>query len=271
MATKKPKADAAPAVALPAAAPNSTDLMAEVTTVFDGLCVTVIDSPMMFELAATELVELQEKFKALEEQRYSITRPMETAKKNTIALFAPALARLSEGITSIKSGMLVYKEEQKRKAAVQQALLDKIADGQRAVLEAEAARQAEEARAQSALAAQLMASGDSAGVDEALTAAENAQAMAAALAQTTQVVSSAVADTGVPNVIGITSAEVWKARITDTAVLLRFIADHPEYHDWIEFKMTGLHDMAKAQRDALRVPGVEPFEESRIAARRKAA
>jgi hypothetical protein len=269
MATRKPSA--ASAAALPATAPNPIALMAEADAFLSSLTVVEVDSGLMFELAGFELQELNAVFKNVEDQRFSITRPLDAAKTATMNVFKPVLDKIDARRQEIKGWMLNWDKEQKRKAAVQQELLDKIAEGQRAALAAEAARQAEEARTQNERAAHLMATGDSAGVDEALTKAENAQAMAAALAQTTHVVSAAVADTGVPNVVGITSAEVWKARVTDTAALLRFIADHPEYHDWIEFKMTGLHDMAKAQRDALRVPGVEAFEESRISARRRAA
>lgn len=279
MASKKPPKSgttaandegAADLVALPANAPNGTDLMAEVNTACDALFVTTIDSPMMYELAAAELQDLQAKYKALEDKRFGITRPMDAAKKAVMALFNPALARLETAINGLKGSMLVYDKEAKRKAAVQQALLDQIAENQRKALAAEQAKQAEEARAQSERAAQLMASGDSAGVAEALTLAENAQEMASALSQSSAVVSAATAATNVPTIAGITSADVWKARVTDTAALLRYIADHPEYHDWIEFKMSGLHEMAKSQRTAMRVPGVEPFEEARIAARKAA-
>jgi DNA-binding helix-hairpin-helix protein with protein kinase domain len=278
MASKKIKVDtaandggAADLAVLPADAPKGTDLMAEAATVCESLCVTVIDSPIMYELAATELQELQAKYKALEDKRFAITRPMDAAKKAVMSLFNPALDRLNTAITGLKASMLEYDREEKRKAAIKQQLLDKIAADQKAALAAEAARQAEEARVQSERAAQLMEKGDSAGFNEAMTAAETAQEMAAALSQTGAVVSAATALTAVPTVAGITTADVWKARVTDLPALLRFVADHPEYHDWIEVKMTGLHDMAKAQRTELRVPGVEAFEESRIAAARKAA
>lgn len=274
MASKKQKPEsaekdgaAAELVVLPASAPKGTDLMAEVTAAVSGLVVSTIDSPIMYELAAVELQELQAKLKEIEDKRFGITRPMDAAKKAVLDLFRPATNLLEEQIKLLKGSMLSYDQEQKRKAAIQQALLDKIAADNRAALAAEAAKQAEEARAQSERAAQAMAKGDSAEFDEAMSAAEAAQEMASALGQTAQVVSAATAATNVPTVEGIATADVWKARITDLPALLRFIAEHPEYHDWVEVRMTGLNEMAKAQRDAMRVPGVAPFEETRIAAR----
>jgi colicin import membrane protein len=271
MASKKTKAandDATDMTLLPVNAPKGADLMTVASAMRESLCATVIDSPMMYELAAAELVDMQAKYKELEDKRFSITRPMDAAKKAVMALFSPALDCLDGAIKAHKAGMLAYEQEQKRKAAIQQTLLDKIAADQRVQLAAESARQAEEARTQSELAAKLMTEGDAAGVTAALTAAETAQEMACALDQTTAVVSAATAATNVPTVQGVTTTDVWKARVTDLPALLRFIADNPAYHDWIEVKMTGLNEMAKAQRDALRIPGVEPFEEARIAASR---
>lgn len=269
-AEKEQDADAV--ATLPAGAPKSTDLSAEVDETLNSLIVETIDSPMMYELAAAELVDLQAKRKEIEDKRFSITRPMDAAKKAVMDLFKSPIERLDAKISGIKAGMLAFEQSEKRKAAAQQALLDKIALDQRTALAAEQAKQAEEARLQSERAAQLMsAGGDSATIAEALDQAEKAQEMASALQQTTMVVSAATAATNVPTVAGIVSADVWKARVTDMAALLHFIADHPEYHEWVELKMSGLHEMAKSQRTAMRIPGAEPYEEQTIAARRRAA
>jgi hypothetical protein len=275
MARKKPAEqaqDAGAVATLPANAPKGADLNAEVDEALDALVVENIDCPMMYELAAAELIDLREMYKRLEEKRFAITRPMDAAKQLVLDLFKPALARIDARVQTLKAGMLGYEQSEKRKAAAKQALLDKIALDQRAALAAEQAKQAEEARLQSERAAQLMsAGGDSTAIAEALDQAEQAQEMASALQQTTMVVSAATAATNVPTVAGVVSADVWKARVTDMAALLRFIADHPEHHEWIDLKMSGLHELAKSQRTAMRIPGVEPYEEQTIAARRRAA
>lgn len=280
MANKKLKPDAAaPAAAndasaggelvvLPAATPTQWELMDAAKTAVDSVIPSALDSPMMYELRGAELVDLQAVLKKLNDQRFTITRPMDAAKNAVMALFRGPVELVEAKIKTIKAELLAYDAEQKRKAAIQQQLLDKIAADQRTLLAAESERQAQEARAQSELAASLIASGTTEGVTEALDAAEAAQEMATAYQQTTHVVSAATAATNVPTVAGISTADVWKARVTDLPALLRFIADNPQYHEWVELKMTGLHDMAKAQRTELRVPGVEPFEEARIAASR---
>jgi len=276
MASRKPKAgaeaanDAAPTVlpALPAGTPKAEELWTLADSTCNGMFVTVIDSPMLYELAGVELVELQAMYKRLEDQRLAITRPMDAAKKLIMDLFRKPLDRLDAQIKLLKGSMLSYDQEQKRKAAIQQALLDKIAADQRAQLAAESARQAALAEAEHERAKALMASGNTEGVNEALTAAETAHEMSMALQQTTTVVSAATAATNVPTVEGITTADVWKARVTDLPALLRYIADNPACHGWVEVKLMDLNDMAKAQRTELRIPGVEAYEEARIAASR---
>lgn len=275
MASKKQAANdaAAELVVLPAGTPKSTDLVIVVDELCDGLMATNIDSALMYELAAAELVDMQAKYKELEEQRLGITRPMDAAKKKIMDLFRSPLEKLASRIAAHKAGMLAYDAEQKRKAAIQQALLDKIANEQRQRIEAEAAAQAEEARVQSELAAKLIKDGtaDGAAVAEALDKAEAAQERATAYQATGLVVSAATAATNVPAVEGVTTADVWKARVTDLPALLRYIADNPACHEWIELKMTGLNDLAKAQRTELRIPGVEAYEGARISAARTSA
>jgi hypothetical protein len=268
MASRKPKADAAPAandpaaelVVLPATAPKETDLMAVANAACDGVVAITIDSPMMYELAGVELVELQTALTAMNDQRFSITRPMDAAKAAVMNLFRSPTAILEAKIKAIKASMLAYTQAQQR-----------IADEQKAALARQAQEQAQVAAQEHERAQALMDSGNTEGVAEALTKAEEAHNRSVALQQTTGIVVAATAATNVPTVGGITTAEVWKARVTDPAALLRYIADHPEYLDWIEFKMTGLNDMAKSQRTELRIPGVEAFEEARISASRKAA
>jgi hypothetical protein len=275
MATKKlkPGAEAANDAAeapgvLPASAPSGTDLMTEATTACEAVVAVTINSPMMYELAAVELVDLQAALKKLNDQRFSITRPMDAAKTAVMNLFRMPTDLVESKIKAVKAGMLAYDQEQKKKAAAQQAILDRIAADQRAQLAAEAQRQSDLAAAEHARANELMQAGNTEGVADALNRAEEAHNTSLALQQTTGIVTAATAATNVPTVDGITTADVWKARVTDTAALLRFIADNPQYHDWIEFKMAGLNELAKAQRTELRIPGVEPFEESRIAAAR---
>ena len=271
MASKKPAAnDAAELVVLPATAPKETDLMAVAAAACDGVVAVTIDSPMMYELAGIELVELQAMFKKLEGDRFALTRPLDAVKKGIMDLYRKPLEMIESKAKAIKAGMLVFDKEEKHKAAEKQALLDQIAAEQRAELARKAEEQAKLAAEEHERAKALMDSGNTEGVAEALNKAEEAHNRSLALAQTTAIVTAATAATDVPMVEGITTADVWKARVTDLPALLRFIADNPKYHDWIEVKMTDLNELAKAQRTELRVPGVEAFEEARIAAGRTA-
>lgn len=256
------------------AAPQAATLMAAADAVNAVVVGIKIDSQMMYEYAAVELVDLAEKRKALEEQRFAITRPMDTSKANTIALFKPALERMDKAIAALKAEMLTFAQAEKAKQAAAQKLLDEQAEAERKRVEQTRVAQAAEAEKQSKIAADLMSAGTTEGVSEALDAAENAQSMAATLAQVGSVISAPTVAIGVRRVAGVGLSGSWKARITDPHALIKYLAEHPEYIDhWVEFSATALNNLAKAQRDAMRIPGVEAYEDESIRARggRKAA
>lgn len=101
---------------------------------------------------------------------------------------------------------------------------------------------------------------------QARIAQEQAAAEAAAHEMTSLVVSAAPVQTS-SKVSGISTSKSWKARITDKAALIKYIAEHPELLEWVEIKMTGPNGMAKALKQAMKIPGVEAYPDVTVSAR----
>lgn len=248
--------------------PDKEQLMALANACFDNAQALVIDSPMMFELAGVELMELTGKYKELEEKRLKITRPMDEAKKNVMALFKPALERMEQGVGILKGAMLTYQTAEKKKAQAAQAILDEAARKERTRVQSEQREQEEQARQQQKLAADLNAAGQCEDAAQAAAKGETAQIMAATLESTAIVISAPVVESEARKVSGISFSGTWKAKVTDKAALLKYLSENPAYLDWVDVKLAPLHGMAKAQKGAMRIPGVEAYEEANISARR---
>jgi hypothetical protein len=53
---------------------------------------------------------------------------------------------------------------------------------------------------------------------------------------------------------------VWKARVTSKALLIKFISDNPHFIHLVDVNQSEINGMAKSQKSALRLPGVESYE-----------
>lgn len=212
-----------------------------------------IDSPAMYDAAADDLKKVKGKAKELEEQRKAITAPLDQAKKAVMDLFRKPAEFLEQAEAVLKGAMLTYTRDEQRRA-------DELARQQAEAARFERERIEAEARAKAEEAAKLAAAGDTRAADE-------AQAQAVALQSTATIVTAPAMTAPVAKVSGITTKEVWSARITDKAALIAHIAAHPECLDWVEVKMTPLNQMAKALKANMRIPGVEAFADSQMAVR----
>ncbi|GIW55358.1 MAG: hypothetical protein KatS3mg082_1762 [Nitrospiraceae bacterium] len=201
-----------------------------------------IDSPEVYEAAATDLQEIKGKLKALEEKRVAITKPLNQAIKAVNDLFRKPKELLEQAEALIKKAMSAYDQEQERKRREEQARLEEEARKERERLEAKA-REAEE-KGQ---------------IEKAEALRESANAVVA------PIVSPA---TEAPKVTGIATRGLWKARVTDKAALVRHIvAERPDLLFLIEIDSAALNALARAQKSALSLPGVEVYEEKVIAVR----
>lgn len=233
--------------------PKQDRLLTKTSVMLNTAQALVIDSPTMFKAANDELVRIKGFYKQLDEQRKSITKPMDDAKKAVMDLFREPLTRLEQAEGVIKRGMLAYTQEQERIAREEQARRDEVARKQREEAEAAARKAEEEAKAQAA-------AGNAAAAAEKLAEAQ-------AAAQVAAVTVAAPVAPYVPKVTGTTVRGTWKAKVTDKIALIKFIAEHPEWTHLLDINESQLNALARGQKADLKLPGVETWEEKGISAR----
>ena len=238
-------------------APTGGTIMADVEKVVAMADLIVIDSQETYDLAAGELLEIKKKQKALTDQRFAITRPLEAAKKNVIALFKPAEDKLGVAESTLKHAMLVYDNAQEAKAREAQRVAEAAAAAERKRLQ----DISDEAAAEAAAAAE---SGDT-------EAAEAAAAQAETMAMEIEMVTAAAPPPSafVPKATGVTKTTRWSAEVTDKIAYIRHVLDHePELIDTITIDMKPLNQMAVALKDKFSKPGVKAVSTTGISAGR---
>ncbi len=202
----------------------------------------VIDCPEMEAHAAEDLKRIKVQYKALEDQRFEITRPLDQAKKAVMEFFEQPLGYLRQAETILKRAIGNWHDEQARIAREAEA-----AARQRAL---EAQRKLEEQ------AAKLEARGKSEQAEEKRMQAALAPAIAAA---------SVVAPP--PKSSGISMRETWSAEVENLMELARAVADGRAPLNAIEPNMPMLNGTARAQKDAMNIPGVKAVCVKTVAAR----
>lgn len=237
----------------------------------------VIDSPTMYELAAGDLQKVKSLAKDVEEKRTAITVPLNQALKAVNDLFRAPKEFLATAETALKNAMIAYDREQQRKADEARREAERVAREERQRIEAEAreaARKAqEEADRIAKEAADAAAAGDAAKAAELQQQAEQTVAAGAAQAESiameAEMVTAApvpVATTA-PKVSGLSTRQNWKARLTDKMALIKFVAEHPEHQHLLDVNQSSLNQLAKAQKDAMKLPGVEAYTDAVMSAR----
>lgn len=237
----------------------------------------VIDSPTMYELAAEDLRAVKALAKQVEEKRTAITGPLNTAVKAVNNLFRAPATYLEKAEATLKGAMLTYDREQQRKADEARRAAEKAAREERERIEA-AAREAErvareEAERIAAAAALAAKAGDAEKAAElqqqSIAAAEAGANEARSLELSAELVTATPVPiaTATPKVSGLSTRQNWKARLTDKMALIQFIATHPEHQHLLDINQSALNQLAKAQKDAMNLPGVEAYPDAVIAAR----
>lgn len=213
----------------------------------------VIDSPMMYTQAGEELKGIKGKQKQFDEQRKSITKPLDEAKKSVMALFEEPTRILNEAEVVLKGSMLAYSTEQERLRSIEQAKLDDAARVERQRLAAEAAQREAEAKA----------AAEAGNTEE----SERIASEAAALQATASMTTAPVVAQSVEKVSGISTRTSWKAEVTDLFALVKFVAANPHMIDLLQVNTTTLNQHAKATKDNTRIDGVRVYSEQVLASR----
>lgn len=212
-----------------------------------------IDSPMMYAQAGEELKGIKGKQKALDEDRKSITKPLDEVKKSIMAKYEEPTRILNEAEAVLKGSMLAYSNEQERQRRLEQAKLDEAARVERERLAAEAAQREAEAKA----------AFDAGNAVE----AERIASEAAALQATASMTTAPVVAQSVEKVSGISTRTNWKAEVTDMLALVKFVAANPHMIDLLQVNTTTLNQHAKATKDNTKIDGVRVYSEQVLASR----
>jgi len=237
----------------------------------------VIDSPAMYELAAADLQSVKALRKQVDDKRTGITGPLNQALKAVNDLFRPATSYLDDAEGKLKGALLAYDQEQARKAAEERRRAEEVARLERERIEREAreaqARAEAEAERIRQEAAAAAASGDESKANELTMQAQQTAAAGAAEAEqitsTVDLITAAPVPlaSAAPKVKGLSTRENWKAQVTDKMKLLQHIVAHPEFENLVEINQSALNQLAKAQKQAMKLPGVEPFNDAILSAR----
>lgn len=170
--------------------------------------------------------------------RLAITRPMDLAKKQVLALFQPAVDQLAAAERMVKAAVLTYTQEQARRQREEQDRLDAAAEHERLRLQRLAERQREKGR------------DERAEVSEELAAAVQTPTAAPAEAPTSAHIRT-----------------VWHAEVTSLKALVRAVADGTQPITLLEPNMATLNMMAVHNKGNLDIPGVKAVSREGITVR----
>lgn len=240
-----------------------------------------VDSDEMLEAEGDDLRAVMGLKKRVEEQRTSITGPLNQVIKAINDMFRAPAAYLLEAEQKLKGSMLVYTEQQRllaekaRREAEELARKERerLAEEQRqqeaaARAAAEAAKQAEAAAIAAAEASDSEAA--AAAKDEARKQAEAAEAAVAeaqATAITHAVISMPVAVQAPAKVAGISTSKTVDFEVVDLHALVKHVADHPELITLLMADSVKLRAQVRATGMNTKLPGVRVYQKSTMSAR----
>jgi len=240
----------------------------------------VIATPADYTTAATRRKVLNAEVKQIEELRMSITRPLDEAKKNVMAMFKPAVDSRNEALkvfdNKITSYAAAQEAEAKRKRDdAEKALRDEQERQHR--LAQEAQRREEQQRAEAEAKRKAAADAKNAEERKKLEAeaarldklaqqnaerAEQRQETAESIDPTAVNVATANLD-----VAGVKLPKPWKGRITNLNAVLRQVADG-KLALKVEIPQKQIDDLARALKDTLKIEGLEFYQDSRVSSSR---
>jgi len=186
-----------------------------------------IASQAELELASEVLKEVKARYKELDTQRKSITKPIDDAKKAVMELFKDPLELLEKAESKLKRMMLGYTEEQERKAREEQLRLQRLAEQ-----EAEKEKKKLEAK-----------------IEKAIQKGDEEKAAELELQKEMVIpVEVPVIQPKVEAPKGVSYREDWRAEIVDEKLIPR---------EFLIPNLTALNKIAVATKGSIEIPGVK--------------
>lgn len=193
-----------------------------------------------YELAADELKDIKARAKQLDDQRKSLTKPLDEVKKNIMDLFRQPLELLTKAENIIKGKMLDYQREEQRKAAEERRKAEEAATAERERLRKEAQDLAAEGK-------------------------HGEAALKTTVAE--MVAPTAVHVEAPPQATGISTRKTVDFEVQDLMALVAHIATRPELIGLIKTDDVKLRAYVRGLGMACKLPGVRVFEKETLAAR----
>lgn len=234
------------------------------SSILDDLEVEVLDASILqirsqkdYEYA----VDLLNKFSGFgakcETLRKEAVAPLNEVRNNIQAAFNPIKDKIDVAVRDLKSKIAVYSQEQERKAREEQRRLEELARIERE--KAEEALRAAELEAQTL---QQMPESTAAEIEEASEKVEASQIKVAEA-----VAPVVVAET--KKTKGASVSTKLQARIVNLKMFLNFVADHPEFSEWIKVNESKVNAYVKATNGQIKVPGVSVEQVATVRATRR--
>lgn len=263
--------------------PQDATIVAPAARLLAGVEDMIIDSDAVYEAAAHDLGAAKTMKKSIDEDRKTLTRPLDDLKAKIMDKYRPALELCDRVIAAIEPKMLTYQREQAAKAEAERKRLEDAARQERERLEREAADARRRAEAEAAAAravaaeeaAKLAAEGKDREAEERRQAAEReaqdrlatGEIEATVLRETAAVTAAAPATTAAPVVPGTSVAQTFKARCIDKVKFIQFVAANPMYAELLDVNESGLNAQARSLKTNLRMDGIEVYPDQSIRSR----
>lgn len=200
-----------------------------------------IDSNDVAEIAADDLRRLVAEHKRVEEMRFSITRPMDEAKRAAMAAFAPYLDRIKAAELSLRTGLNRWLEQERIRVERERA--------EAARLEREELERLERERQQA------IDAGDDEKVAEVEAAAE---LVMIAPAQNVAEVS---------RLAGISSRGKWGFEVESLLDLVKAAAANPDLLAYLKADEVQIGKEVRAKGERFKVPGIRVNKSSTLSVR----
>ena len=73
-------------------------------------------------------------------------------------------------------------------------------------------------------------------------------------------------ETETPKIEGVSSRELWSGEVTSLIMLIRYVAEFPEFLHLLKPDSSAINSMARGQKGRLRIPGVQVVKKTVVAA-----
>lgn len=276
---REPSAVDAPELVSKVTLPDESVLKRQVNAVLAMVESYIIDSADTLQSAADDRNAINDKWKALEEQRKFLKEPSLEQGRRIDAFFKLALTTYETARKTLDGKIAAFTEKQRaeRDAAERKAREASELEARRqreaaAKVQAEADAKAADLRKKAEEAAAAGRAGEAAKLQERANSTETAGAQKAqglALAAEQTAAMPVPVTTTVAKASGISMQYDYSAECFDTMALLKHIVEkRPDLVALVEIKASALNGQARSLKEALDLPGVKLITKPRISDKR---